>query len=400
MPETVIRLKKPHPAQLAIQREAKRFNVVCCGRRFGKSDSAINGPMARVSLGGGPVGYFAPTYKTMKPVYDEALSRLRPVIKRASETAKIIELTTGGSVEFWTLEDPDAGRSRKYQVVVIDEAAMVPDLLAIWGQAIYPTLTDLRGSAWFLSTPKGLNGFHKLFLRGRDSAAYPDWACWQVPTSANPYIHPSEIEAARRELPDRVFRQEYLAEFIDESGGFFQNVLACVTGGATEPVGTVCLGVDLARKQDFTVITGIDSAGNQVFFQRFNDVSWSRQLEWIAAAAALFPSCKILMDATGVGDPIVEACRARNLNVEPYIFTATSKENLVNNLAMMMEQAKLSLRDEPVQTGELQSFEVQVSKAGGMRYSAPAGMHDDTVMALALAAWGQRRPSEIFFGVA
>src|SRR5699024_1249195 len=133
---------------------------------------------------------------------------------------KRIELVTGGVLDFWTLHNTDdPGRSRKYAMVAVDEAAVIPDerFRVQWQEAIRPTLTDYAGSAWFASTPKGNGYFRELFERDDD-----DWRSFQLPTTANPFIDAGEVEAARLELPSAVFRQEYLAEFVTDFGAVFK----------------------------------------------------------------------------------------------------------------------------------------------------------------------------------
>lgn len=344
--------------------------------------------MATAALRGERYGYFAATYKLLNEVFDEAASRLRPVAV-VSKSERKINVATGGVIEFWTLEDEDAGRSRRYHEVGIDEAGLVKDLEKRWNEAIRPTLTDFRGTAWLAGTPKGKNFFSTAFYSGQDSQNY-DWASWQMPTVTNPYIEPSEIEEARRQMPDRSFRQEYLAEFIDEAGGVFRGVREAVADGVTcrEPSGVVYIGVDLARTEDFTVLTAIDSGGNQVAFERFNQISWERQIGAIKHFFSKFPNATGWIDSTGVGDPIYERLRDAGLNVKGFKFTNESKRQLIDNLSMQIEQEKLSLLDIQEQTNELMAYQYELTPSRNVRMNAPEGMHDDTVIALALAAQG------------
>src|SRR5262245_442485 len=124
-------LPRPHAAQRVMLREARRYNVAACGRRWGKSTLAIE-LLSRPSLEGQPVGYFAPTYKLLLELWRWLEMTLRPIIKRSNATDRRIELITGGVIECWTLEDDNAGRSRKYARVVIDEAGLVASLSDIW----------------------------------------------------------------------------------------------------------------------------------------------------------------------------------------------------------------------------------------------------------------------------
>jgi hypothetical protein len=374
----------------------RRFNAVACGRRFGKTVLGQN-RLIPPALEGYPVGWFAPSYKYLYEVWDFFARTLRPVTERLNKTEQRIELVTGGVVEFWSLKDnPDAGRSRRYQRVVVDEAAKVANLERAWNEAISPTLTDFKGGADFYSTPKGHDFFWRAYTWGQDPAE-PEWASWQMPTTANPYIDPAEVEAARLRLPERAFEQEFLARFLESGGGVFRGVPEAVDRGrakleAARPGATVTLGCDLARVEDFTVICGLDGTGRQVYFERFNQISWDRQVAAIKRASDAYNRASVVLDTTGIGDPIYERLRQAGVPVVPYQFTNASKEALIDNLAMRIEAGRLRLLDIPAQTNELLAYQYELTPSRNVRMNAPEGMHDDCVIALALAAWGLSRP--------
>lgn len=379
-----------HSAQERIIRETRRFNVVNCGRRWGKTvlgENRLLYPLAHSC----PVGWFAPSYKYLWEVWDWFVSTLRPVIVTASKTEQRIKIYGGGIIDFWSLQDnPDAGRSRKYWRVVVDEAAKVKNLEDAWNKAIRPTLADMRGSADFLSTPKGHDFFWRAHTWGQDPNEH-EWASWTVPTISNPYISPEEIEAARKQLPERVFRQEFLAEFIEDAGGVFRNVNDAVDrgrGGNEQPAQgrSYTMGVDLARVEDFTVLCVMDDAGRQVYHERFNQISWERQIASIKAVADRYRAT-VYLDSTGVGDPIWERLRG-TVDVVPYQFTNASKERLIDHLAMQIEQGRVRLMDVPEQTNELLAYQYELTPSRNVRMNAPEGMHDDCVIGLALATWG------------
>lgn len=249
-----------HDGQRRVLNSKARFRVVSAGRRFGKTLLSIEwlALMHGGALDGQPVAFFAPTYKLLLEVWSDMERTLSPIIKKMNKSEMRIELITGGKIDFWTLEDADAGRGRKYKRIVVDEAAHARLLKDAWERAIAPTLTDLRGEAWFISTPKGVNFFHELYLRGQ-SEEHPDWASFHMPTSTNPHINPDEIERFRRENPELVFRQEYLAEFITFGAGLVKPEYIV---SAPCPVGLpVTLGVDLAISEkegaDFTAIAAL-----------------------------------------------------------------------------------------------------------------------------------------------
>jgi len=199
-----------------MKEEMVRFNVGANGRRFGKTKLGED-RLIEPALAGFPVAWFSPTYKMLLEVWREMVGILKPVAKRVNTSERRIELITEGVIEFWSLDKPDAARGRKYKQVVVDEAAMVVNLQEAWENVIRPTLTDYQGGADFYSTPKGRNYFFTLYQRGLDPEN-KDWKSWRKPTTDNPYILDAEIEAARQELPERVFQQEYLAEFLEGEG--------------------------------------------------------------------------------------------------------------------------------------------------------------------------------------
>lgn len=282
-----------HPGQRRILASQARFKVISAGRRFGKTLLAVEwlALMDGGAIDGASVAFFSPTYKLLADVWADFERTLRPVTRKANRTEQRIELITGGKIDFWTLEDPDAGRGRKYHKIVIDEAAHARYLKDAWEQAISPTLTDYRGQAWFISTPKGLNYFYELFKRG-DNPEYPDWANFHMPTSANPHIDPDEIEQKRRELPELVFRQEHLAEFVVMGAGLIKPEMIVTT--PCPPALPVVLGVDLAISEregaDFTAIVAMarDPDAGLIYIkevERFR-AGFHEVLERIKAAAA------------------------------------------------------------------------------------------------------------------
>jgi hypothetical protein len=383
-------LPRPHAGQRRIRREAARFNVVDCGRRFGKTVMG-NDVLIEPALSGFPVAWASPTYKMLKESWIETRRVLAPLTVSANASDHRIELLTGGVVEMWSLENFESIRGRKYKRWVIDEAAMVAALGEAWRAVIRPTLTDYKGDAWMFSTPRGMDFFHECYQRGQDEHQ-PDWMSWHMPTTSNPFIDPSEVEAARLELPERVFRQEYLAEFLEDAGGVFRGVMDVVDVGRTENQGPVreeyfACGVDLARTQDFTVITVLDSSGRQVYFERFNQISWERQIETIVRVATQY-NAQVVVDSTGKGEPIYEQLCKRDIQVTPFVFTNHTKSQSIDNLAMRIEHKEINLMDLPTQTGELRAYQYEMTRKRNVRMSAPNGMHDDCVIALALAAWG------------
>jgi len=369
-----IEIPVPHNSQDKIISEAKRFNVLDCGRRWGKSYLSVR-IMMQCAFDKNPVAYFAPTYKLLEGTFKELYARFTPMITKKHDN-QFIEIVGGGSIEFWSLENPLAGRSRKYKLAIVDEAAFNRNLWQSWTEAIRPTLTDLKGSAWFMSTPKGKNDFYKLWMRGQTGE--PDWMSWQMPTLSNPHIDPSEIEAARRDLPELAFKQEYLAEFNDNVANPFglEYIRICTGQMSHEP--PVCFGIDLAKSFDWTVIIGLDRFGVVSYYERFQR-PWNETKEIIAR----LPKGALKIDSTGVGDPITEDIQRVRSDVHSFKYTSTSKQQLMEGLAAAIHQRRVIFPEGTIRA-ELESFEYQMTGTG-VKYTAPVGLHDDCVNALALA---------------
>lgn len=212
--EVVIKLPRPYDAQHQILREAKRFNVLCNGRRWGKTTLSIR--LCKPALSKNyKIGYWSPTYKDLEEVWNEIKHRFHDAIQAKNEQVKSIRLYGGGLIDFWSMEDPNSGRGRSYHRAILDEFEKAKKGKEAWENTIRPTLTDYRGDGWFLSTPKGNNSyFHKLF---ENYLTYDNWMSWQMPTSTNPYIDPDEIEEARSQYDPVIFAQEYEAKFISHA---------------------------------------------------------------------------------------------------------------------------------------------------------------------------------------
>jgi hypothetical protein len=375
-----VSLYQLHPKQAEIRQEAKRFNVLNCGRRWGKSKLAVN-LLCEPAIDGYPTAYFAPNYKILKDTWKDVVWRLSDIINTKQVQDKSIDLITGGNIEFWTLEDPNAGRSRKYKRVIIDEAAMSRNLEEAWTQAIRPTLTDLKGDAWFMSTPKGRNYFYSLCQRSEPTN---NWKYWKMPTSSNPYIDNNEIEDAKKELPVIVFEQEYLANFAEnESNPFgFDYIDACLIEKLSNKE-TMFYGIDIAFKHDWTVIIGLDEDGAMSHYERFQKPLTETENH----IKQLVKNDRALMDATGLGRQMYDNLRLSNMGLKGMVYTGgrgdNSKYKLINGLIVNIQQGGVKVLESEV-SKELYNF-TYLYTASGVKYEAPSGLHDDCVNALALA---------------
>lgn len=386
-----------YPKQEEIKAAAKRYNILDIGRRAGKTYLGVHLALEAASKGQ-LVGWFSPTYKYLLDVWRDLERPSKGIASRINATERRIEFPNGGIVEAWTLENSDAGRGRRYHLAIVDEAAMVGNLMAAWNESIRPTLSDWKGSAWFLSTPKGLNFFHDLYLRGQDSENYPDWTSWMLPSAVNPFLPAGEIEEARKSLPEMTFRQEYLAEFISSDGAVFRNVDAVLTAPETTPADHkghfLVAGVDWGRTHDFTAISIFCChCGYEVALDRFNQIGWEFQRGRLLALCETWGVRELCVETNSIGSPNLEALRKRlpdNMYAVGFETTSKTKGPMVQALALAIEQEKLKLIHDPISRHELVSYEAEVLPSGYTRYGAPVGGWDDTVIARCLV-WHKAR---------
>jgi hypothetical protein len=193
----------------------------------------------------------------------------------------------------------------------------------------------------------------------------------------------------RQSVPERVFRQEYEAEFLHDGGVVFRDVRrAAVAPMPVEPVPghTYVMGVDFARYTDFTACVIIDrDTGEMVAMDRFSSVSWDLQRGRIKALAEKWDIYSILAEVNSMGHPNFEALRDDGLPVVPFNTTPSSKPKMIEALVLSLENSDLLIQNEPVLVSELENFTYRLGAGGHTQYSAPYGHHDDTVIALALA---------------
>ena len=390
------RLKRkwtPHPKQAEIIESDARFKVVPAGRRFGKTFMARNDAFEFAfenpdSL----VWYVAPTDGDARELAFAPLKRTIPDDLIAGEPKESppreIRLVNGSRIVFMSAQSSSRGRGIHH--VVVDEAGAEEMPNNYWSEVLRPSLSDTLGSAMIIGTPTGRDWFYEAFERGRNPE-YTSWDSWTATSYDNPHVEDSEIDTAKRELPERVFEQEYLAKFPEDGGMVFpdpETVTRPYSLGVegTPPYST---GVDLARTNNYLAVATLDADGMLVGFRRDRGGSWASAGRTLEQYLADYPGVCYL-DATRDNKIIEDLGRSvRDVQIEPVRFTPQAKQNMVENLAARLETGDIVLpEDDAVEQlkSELRVFEYETTPAGNVRYGAPEGMNDDTVDALALAA--------------
>jgi len=386
MPSLTLELPALHPAQRQVWDDTARFHILACGRRWGKSRLGALLCLANASKGG-RAWWVGPTYP-VAAVGWRMICRLVAQIPGAvvRESERMVTLPNGGTIQVKSADSPDGLRGEGLDFVVIDECAFVRE--EAWTEALRPALADRKGSALFISTPKGRNWFWRLW-HGADGKT---WRAWRFTSYDNPFLDPAEIDAARDNLPERVFQQEFMAEFIEDSGGVFRRVMEAATAQGEDAAtagAEYVIGVDWGKHNDFTSLAVLNTGRRAlVHLDRFNQIDYAVQLGRLRALVERFKPTAIIAEMNSMGEPLVEQLQREGLPVQGFQTTNASKTQAIDALALAFERGDLSIIPDPVMVGELQAYEMERLPSGMVRYSAPAGLHDDTVMALSLAWQG------------
>lgn len=400
MPTLTLPPFEPHPGQRRILRAAKKRTVACMGRRYGKTtlmkEVVINRPGGALAGINGtgryglPCAWYAPNDSYSSRVYQEIAQQYMPAIRKAtSQPRPVIEFINGGRLDFWTLENPmKCGRGAHYARIVVDEAAHARHLQDAWEKTIIWTLADLDGDAYFISTPNGMNYFHQLSL---NHLADDAWTTISAPSMDNPYLPEGWMEQQRAMMPERVYRQEILAEFLDSGAGVFRGVDEiehCSWEDQAADGFRYVIGVDWARHNDFTVFTVVRHDGCVVNIDRFNGIGYELQTGRLLNLWRAFGQCRIIAESNSMGSPLIEKLQRMNVNVHAFNTTNASKADAIESLSLAIEQRKIRIAFDERMTplkAELVCFDQERLPSGAIRYSAPPGMHDDCVMSLAIA---------------
>lgn len=387
----------PHEKQIPVMQSQARFRVLRAGRRWGKTQLAAHEViMAALMNPGSMVWWVSNSDKNVRRGYRAVLKQLpRELLAKEppSENAndRILHFLNGSSIEMYTAGTPDSLAGEGVNFLVVDEAALIAE--HVWYQLLRPTLSDTGGRALIISTPRGRNWFWKLARRGDQGGLYESF---HFPSHSSPYTDDEEIEDARETLPDLIFRQEYLAEFVANAASMF-TVTDDIIVPLMPPEGQVVLGVDLAKKEDWTVISGCNAATRQpCVFERINEVSWPIQEELIQETYndlmddPNVEAVTIVVDSTGVGDVVFDHLDDLGLDVIPVNFGGGTgglqKERMVRLLSAELEHKRAFIIPEMIE--EFEHYEYAISERTG-RYTFEGSIgHDDMVSAKLLEMWG------------
>jgi hypothetical protein len=368
----------------------ERYAVIEATTKSGKTVGAMAWLLEYALEHGGTNRNFwwtAPIIPQAKIAFRRMRHGLPNATYEANETDRTLSLFNGSVLWFKGADDPDSLYGEDVYAAVIDEASRCKE--EAW-HAVRSTLTATRGPIRIIGNVKGRRNWAHQMAR-RAETGEPNMHYARI--TAQDAIHAGildadEVEDARRQLPADVFRELYMAEPSDDGGNPFgiDAIAACV-GEIHVACDPRHWGWDLAKSVDWTVGVGLCEHGAVCRFLRFQK-PWQETIAEMTRATGTVPA---LVDSTGVGDPVLEAVQRSSAGrFEGLKFSSTSKQQLMEGLAVAIQQRKVAYPDGPIRT-ELEAFEYEYTRTG-VKYSAPEGVHDDCVVALALAVQKANHP--------
>ena len=384
-----------YPKQQAALFTDKRWSFVEASTKCGKTvgcmawlfeQGAIHGKNGR------NYWWVAPTLPVAKIAFRRMKRAIPHGLFTANDTDCTITLPNGATLWFKGADRPDLLYGEDVYAAVIDEATRCKE--DAW-TAVRTTLTATKGPARIIGNVKGKHNWAYRLTRKAEAGVLKDAVAFRLTAddAIQAGIFPSEeVQDAKGHMPEAAWKELYYAEAADDGSNPFgwDAIKACTVSladwlAADKPTPT-CWGVDFARAQDYTVGIALDSKYRVVKWDRFQK-PWGETKKDVRALVGAVPAWG---DSTGVGDAVVEDLQRAGVPMIGVPFSRPMKQELMERLRGALQQKKLRIPEGPI-VQELESFEYTYvgSDKGRVRYAAPSGLHDDCVMALALAVYGR-----------
>lgn len=336
------------PTQNEIAADRHRFRVICCGRRWGKTTLAIEEIKGKALSKPSRIAYIAPTYQQARDIAWEMLRKeLLPIIKQTNESRLELKVKTkdGGesliSLRGW--ESVETLRGQQFDLIVIDEIASMRNWWSNWSEVVRPTLTDTKGEAIFISTPKGFNHFYELYgLESKDL----DYRSFHFSTYDNPFIPKDEIDKARLEMTENRFSQEYEADFRKTEGLVYKEFdrtkhIYKDQKLILNPI-EVIAGVDFGFRNPCAVLKIVRDYDNKFWVTQ----EWYKTEKTDAAIAEYVSAMnvnKVYPDPENAGG--IEELRKHGVNIREVIKGKNSIENGIKKVSELLKANSLMIHE-------------------------------------------------------
>ena len=365
------------------------FYTLVCGRQIGKTLLLINMLLYySINKPRTTLLWVSPYYSMAVKVLSQILDAIEftPITKEANKSEKIITLINGSRIYFRSAEKPETIRGLSIDYCFIDEAQDVSD--DAFNKSILPTLSAKGKKCLIAGTPKSKNWFYLYFQRGDDK----NYNSYTAPSTISPYISEEFIKEQKESLPPSIFNQEFLAQWQEGDGEVFTNIdEVCNLGQWGGTKDRTLGGLDIGTKQDYSVLTIMDTSGRVIYIWRERGLAYSAIVDKVVYLCKQYRT-ELYVEANSIGDAVYEMIKKKYKSVKPFITTNTTKENIIRRLISDISDMSLELPSvslfQPLYK-ELHAFQYKYLPSGKISYGAMSGMHDDCVMSLAICNWNR-----------
>lgn len=388
-----IKLYTPHTKQKEIHSACLASNpafvvTVVAGRRGGKSMAAQNQALfwALTDIGS-TVWYVCPTDSQCQNVITELAKAVKDsgLIKKINNSKgdRVIEFENGSQIHFKSAMAGDSLRGSKVNYMIIDEGAFISNKL--FDTVLMPSMAVGGKKVLIISTPKGQNWFYNYYQKGLVKGQRK-FKSFKFTSHDNPAVDPELIELFKSQVPEAVFNQEYLGEFVDSAAVFKYIDEICILKEQEPVKGTnYVVGVDIGMLHDNTTVTVLDTNGNMVFQDSFTQLEAPELRARILSTLKKYKPIKTLIEENNQGLPLIHDLKREWHGIEGFYTSNQSKEEIINKLVAAFSGKNIKcLNDEDLKI-ELNAFIFELTATGKIRYCAASGFHDDRVMSLAIA---------------
>lgn len=368
-----------------------KYVTLCSGRQIGKTLLSENLILKwALSKPKQMIMFCSPIYSQARKVFEDLERAIgdTPVLKSKNKSNYDMEFINGSKILFRSTERPDGLRGYTLDYLVVDEAAFVSD--NVWSEVLKPTILVKGKKCLFTSTPKGKNWFYTMHTRGLDEDQ-TQYVTISASTYDNPFINREDIEESRRTLPEDIFKQEILGQFVDDGGSVFKNIDSYCVIPTWSPKMTGMKyvgGIDFGRAEDYTVLTIINDRGEVVYVYRERQKPWDVIVDEIVNILKKYDAT-VQLETNSIGDVLFEQIKKKYKKVHPFVTTNSSKQTIIEDLIYSLNQGELLLPSRELFSplyNELNSFTYKYSPTSRkVVYGGLSGTHDDTVMSLAIA---------------
>jgi len=387
-----IKLYKPYTKQVPIHKacvDKDTFFVTAnAGRQAGKTALGQQQALYWALKNDKVIVYWvSPTAGQCTKVYKQLLEMVAeaPVLKshKGGQGDTELVFTNKSKILFRSAAQEDSLRGETIEFLIVDEAAFQKE--EVFNTILLPMLNVRGKKCLVISTPKGKNWFYYQYHKGQGNDKR--FKSFKFVSSDNPYANQLIIQSAKDSMPDVLFRQEYLAEFVDDAA-IFENVteLACLSKQNPTNSNMYWFGIDIALKDDYTVITIMDKNNDVVDYIRFNQCTAPQVKENIIAASKKWKPRKIMIEENNQGLPIIHDLKIVHKlnNIVGFKTTSSSKQEIINNLINAFSSKKIRVPSDEIYISELETFTMTISPTGQPKFTAASGFHDDIPMSLAI----------------